>query len=371
MRKKAAFLIVVGIGFALVVAAVVSLRWVLSYPDRPLDGPARPVTVTIPQGATFSDVLDNLQKLGLVKRPFFFRVWANGSGLAGRLKPGTYTVAPGTTPRKLLETMVKGPKVVLLKVTIPEGKHLLEVAQLIAAAGIGKEPELVEKARSRSLAKKLEIPGESLEGYLYPDTYLFRPDSTPELVFGTLVKRHKAVMRELKARHPSHMIRLRNRFRFDDHQITIMASLVEKETGVKSERPLIAGVFLNRLSLPTFPTRKLETDPTIIYGCTVPLRKSDACRQFAGRIRRIHLDDAENLYNTYQHAGLPPGPICNPGKAALQAVIQPTPSKYIYFVSKNDGSHHFSATFAEHNEMVNKYQRGGGSAPAPAMSVGQ
>jgi UPF0755 protein len=369
MRKKAALLIVVGTGFALVVASVLGLRWLFAYPDRPLPGPARPTALTIAQGATFSDVLVQLQKLRIVEQSFLFRMWANSSGLAGRLKPGSYTITPGLSPRRLLEMLVKGPKVVLRRVTIPEGKHLLEVAQLVTAAGIGKEEELLGKMRSRAFTKQMGIPAESVEGYLFPDTYLFRPDSSPELVLSTMIKRSRAVLRDLKTRHPSHMIRLRNRFRFDDHQIVIMASLVEKETGVQPERPLIAGVFLNRLSLPGFPTRKLETDPTIVYGCTVPLRRSDACRQFAGRIRRIHLDDAENLYNTYQHAGLPPGPICNAGRAALLSVIQPTPSKFLFFVSKNDGSHHFSATFAEHNAAVDRYQRRTGTAPAPTPGM--
>lgn len=367
-RKRLAMLVVLCTGFTALVAGVLTIRWAFSYPDRPLPGPHKPFRLTIQKGTTFGQLLAQLRSEGIVRRPFLFRMFANSSGMAGKLRPGSYTIAPRPTPRQLLSMFVKGPKIVLKRVTIPEGKHLLEVARIIAVAGISDEKSLVDTMRSRSFAKRLGIPGDSLEGYLFPDTYRFRPDSSPELILRTLVKRHRRVMRELKARHPSYLIRLRNRFRFDDHDIVILASIVEKETGVARERPLIAGLFLNRLSLKSFRSRKLETDPTIIYGCTVPIRKSPACLQFKGRIRRIHLNDAENPYNTYQHAKLPPGPIANPGRAALRAVIRPTSSKYLYFVSKNDGSHHFSKTFAEHDRMVTQYQRRGRPRPRPMGS---
>lgn len=365
MRRRLALWLVIGTGFALVVAGALGVRWAFDYPDRPLPGPQAPRQLTVPRGATFGVVLGDLRDAGIVERPFFFRLFANSSGMAERLRPGTYTVRPGMTPRQLLRMLVKGPEIKLVRVTIPEGKHLLEVARILAQAGVADEEALVKKMRSRRFTRELGIPAATVEGYLFPDTYRFRPGSPPERVIRTLVQRHHEVLKQLKARHPSYLIRLRNRFRFEDHQIVILASIVEKETGVARERPLIAGVFLNRLHSPRFKSRKLETDPTIIYGCTVPVRKSAACRQFKDRIRRIHLQDAENPYNTYQHKGLPPGPISNPGRAALRAVIRPTPSDYLYFVSKNDGSHHFSETFAEHDRMVDRYQRR--PRPRPAM----
>jgi hypothetical protein len=131
------------------------------------------------------------------------------------------------------------------------------------------------------------------------------------------------VLGELKSQYFEGLRVLNRQYKFGDREIIIMASLVEKETARPEERPRIAGVFLNRLRLPTFKPHRLETDPTIIYGCTVPVEKSEACKQFQGRIRRIHLQDVDNPYNTYTHEGLPPAPISNPGRAALAAVLAP------------------------------------------------
>jgi UPF0755 protein len=162
----------------------------------------------------------------------------------------------------------------------------------------------------------------------------------------------------LVARHREAIAKLRKKLRWGHHEIVTMASIVEKETGQPHERPLIAGVFLNRLTFGSFYPKLLQTDPTIIYGCTVPEWRSPACRKFKGRIRRIQLTDEQNPYNTYTHSGLPPGPIANPGRASLEAVLAPKKSRFLYFVSKNDGTHHFSRTEEEHERAVDKYQRG-------------
>jgi UPF0755 protein len=178
-----------------------------------------------------------------------------------------------------------------------------------------------------------------------------------------LVRRHRKVFEELRAANTSGMAMLKDKLGFDDAQVVILASIVEKETGQPEERPRIAQVFINRLFKRNYRPRLLQTDPTIVYGCTVaPLlggKASAACTQWDGRIRRIQLDDQDNPYNTYTHEGLPPGPIANPGRAALAAVMRPDKSPYLYFVSKNDGTHRFSSTLAEHEAAVVKYQRGG------------
>jgi UPF0755 protein len=174
-----------------------------------------------------------------------------------------------------------------------------------------------------------------------------------------LVRRHRQVFGELRAAHAKGAVDLKRTLGFDDHKIVVLASIVEKETGRGEERPRIAQVFINRLRFPTFVPKLLQTDPTIVYGCTVATPRSAACLKWDGRIRRIQLDDRENPYNTYTHAGLPPGPISNPGRAALEAVMAPDGTPFLYFVAKNDGTHQFSRSVAEHNAAVVKYQRGG------------
>ncbi|HEY2732855.1 MAG TPA: endolytic transglycosylase MltG, partial [Polyangiales bacterium] len=135
--------------------------------------------------------------------------------------------------------------------------------------------------------------------------------------------------------------------------------IVEKEAVDPAERPTIAQVFINRLTFPSFKSRRLETDPTIRYGCTVPVQKSAACQSWdkAGRLHRAQLDDKDNPYNTYQHDGLPPGPICNPGKASLLATLTPDGSDYLYFVAKDARNHAFAKTLAEHERNVKRYQK--------------
>ena len=178
-----------------------------------------------------------------------------------------------------------------------------------------------------------------------------------------MVRRHRQVYEELRNAHAKGVQDLKKTLGFDDAQIVTLASIVEKETGQPQERPRIAQVFINRLRFPTFVPKLLQTDPTIIYGCTVATPRSAACQKWDGRIHRIQLDDHENPYNTYTHEGLPPGPISNPGRAALEAVLAPDKTPFLYFVARNDGTHQFSRTVAEHNAAVVKFQRGGKALP--------
>ena len=332
-----------------------------SYPRRPhRAGDARPVKLIIGRGMSAGQIAQALAEQQLIARPAWFRFYATERGAAQKIKPGQYTLTAGQSPSQILDALVAGIPDEEVTVTIPEGKNLLEVAALLEEAGVCKSDELLREARSPVLLGKLGVPGDSCEGYLFPDSYKFRPATPAAKVIGRLVKRAKEVYAELRLQHKAGLAALQKTYRFDDHQVVLMASLVEKETGAPEERPRIAGVFLNRLRLPTFKPHLLQTDPTIVYGCTVPLERSEACQKFEGRIRRIHLDDPDNPYNTYTHEGLPPGPICNPGRAALEAVMKPDQTPYLYFVSKNDGTHQFSKTLQEHTAAVDKYQRSGG-----------
>jgi UPF0755 protein len=317
------------------------------------------VAVEIPPGASALDVATRLHQAGLVGNPTVFRLYAGQRGVAGRFKAGRYEIAAPASPKQILDTLVKGAADELVTVVVPPGKNLIEVAEILAAAGVAGKAELAAKASDPTFAAELGLPGNTLEGYLYPDTYRLRPRSTPARALIPLVRRHRQVWGELRAAHAKAALELKKTLGFEDHNIVVLASIVEKETGRPEERPRIAQVFINRLHMPTFTPKLLQTDPTIIYGCTVAIQRSAACQKWDGRIRRIQLDDRDNPYNTYTHEGLPPGPISNPGRAALEAVLAPDHTPFLYFVAKNDGTHQFSRTVAEHNAAVVKYQRGG------------
>ena len=355
-QKKAAR--VVGVTALLFLAVAGAAAWqAIRYPDAHPGGVVREAKVTVDKGMPLGEIAKRLGDSGLIDHPSWFRFYANERGLAQKIRAGQYALTSKMSPRELLDRLVEGVPVEEATVTLPEGKNLLQVAELLDAAGVCNKEEAVRLMRDPAFARSLGLPNPTLEGYLYPDTYRFRAGSTATKVLTQLVKHAGEVLAQLKKQHPDGVAMLKKQYGFGDREIVLMASLVEKETAQPAERPRIAGVFLNRLKLPTFVPHRLETDPTIVYGCTVPLKKSDACKKFEGRIRKIHLQDKDNPYNTYTHEGLPPAPISNPGRAALEAVLQPDETPYLYFVSKNDGTHYFSKTRAEHEAAVNKYQR--------------
>ncbi|MFP6655393.1 MAG: endolytic transglycosylase MltG, partial [Myxococcota bacterium] len=187
------------------------------------------------------------------------------------------------------------------------------------------------------IPSRFGVEGPSLEGYLFPDTYRFAKSLPPERIARTMVRNFLSVYSELPSSQNQRTLSMRE-------QVTL-ASIVEKETGAAIERPLIAAVFLNRLRL----GMRLETDPTVIYGID----------GFNGNLRRRHLMDRNNPYNTYWIKGLPPGPIASPGRESLRAIREPADTSFLYFVSRNDGSHAFSKTYKEHERAVDRYQRRG------------
>jgi len=361
-RRRAfrVFLITAGIGVLLLAGLVYKAA---RYPDRASGSARGAVEVEIPRGAGAQRVSELLAEAGLIERAAWFRLYAGQRGAANRFRPGHYKFEAPATPRQLVDLIVKGVADELVPVTIPEGKNMIEVAEILDAAGVASKDELLALAMDPIFVKSLDLPGRSLEGYLFPDTYRLRPHSQAARVLVTLVRRHRQVFDELRGMNPTGANFLRNKLKFDDTAAITLASIVEKETGQPQERPRIAQVFMNRLLKSSFKPKVLQTDPTIVYGCTVAPKflgaTSPACEKWDGRIHRIHLDDTANPYNTYTHEGLPPGPIANPGRAALAAVLRPDGTNYLYFVAKNDGTHQFSASIADHEAAVVKYQRAG------------
>jgi UPF0755 protein len=223
--------------------------------------------------------------------------------------------------------------------TVSEGRTIFETARIIAATGLADEKELLKKTVDPEFINHLGLSGNSLEGFLFPDTYFFSQAASAESILKKMVERYRQVFaEELQMAKPSSQL--------SEKDVVTLASLVEAETGKSEERPLIAGVFLRRLK----KGMRLECDPTVVYGLLL-LDPS-----FNKRLRRKHLLKNTH-YNTYRNYGLPPGPICNPGRLAIRAVLQPAETDFLFFVSRNNGSHQFSRTLREHNRAVKTYQK--------------
>ena len=261
--------------------------------------------------------------------------WFRLSGQSRQIRAGSYEIAPGTSPQALLNMLVRGEES-LRSVTIVEGWNWRQVRQVLA-----KAEHL--KSDSRGLADgalmaQLGRPGVAPEGRFYPDTYAYAKGSSDLAVLQRALKAMDKHLQEAwQARQTSVSLK-------SPEEALTLASIVEKETGKGADRPLISGVFNNRLRI----GMRLQTDPTVIYGLG---------EAFDGNLKRTHLT-TDTPWNTYTRAGLPPTPIAMPGKSALLAAVQPAQTQALYFVAKGDGSSHFSATLDEHNRAVNRYQRG-------------
>jgi UPF0755 protein len=221
------------------------------------------------------------------------------------------------------------------RVTVPEGLTLAEIADLMESAGLADRERLLKEAESPELLSSAGITGRGLEGYLFPTTYYFTPSTTER---GILL----AMVEEFQRSVTPAMREQAEELGMNMHEVVTLASMIEKETALPSERLLVSAVFHNRLKLKI----ALQSDPTVIYGLN----------RASKNLTRKDLQNP-NPYNTYLVPGLPPGPICNPGLAALEAALRPASVPYLYFVSKNDGSHLFSRTIAEHNRAVERYQK--------------
>ncbi len=341
-----------------VIAGVLITR-ALDYPGDRHAGSGKDVDVEVKSGMSFPAIATMLAERGLIDKPTWFRLYAMWEGDTTNVKTGKYVIKDNLAPAQVLAILVAGIKEVVTKVTLPEGKNMLEFFALLAAARVAKASELEALARDREFLGRHGITGDTVEGYLFPDTYEFRVNERPAAVLQRMITRHQEVWNELLARHPRDAARVKDRLGWTDRELVILASIVEKEAVDPAERPRIAQVFINRLTSPSFRPKRLETDPTIRYGCMVPAQKSAACRQWdkRDRLHRAQLDDKDNPYNTYQHDGLPPGPIANPGKGSIEAVLAPDGTDYLYFVAKDARNHAFARTFDEHKHNVDKYMR--------------
>jgi UPF0755 protein len=307
--------------------------WAWQQLDAP--GPApQDIVVEVTQGASLARIAAQLEEAGVLRHGKLFEWYGRSTGLAGQVRAGEYRFPAGATPREVMARLVGG-EVLLHSLTIVEGWTFRQMHAAITAHPAVR-PTL-EEADGEQIMALLGRPGEHPEGWFLPETYRF-PRGTTDLEIMRLA--HAAMQRALEAAWAQR----REPLPFESpYEALILASIIEKETGLADERAEIAGVFVRRLER----GMRLQTDPTVIYG---------AGPDFEGRLRRVHLD-TDTPYNTYTRGGLPPTPIALPGRASLEAAVKPLDGKALYFVAtgRPDGSHTFSETLEEHNRAVQRY----------------
>ena len=335
LHRRVLFWVLGLLGLAGLVTSLAAAWWLHAPIEiRPAAG-AQVLDLEIDFGDSPRSVAQTVRSVGAQVNPRLLYAWFRVSGQARQIKAGNYEIAPGTAPRALLRMLVRGEET-LKTVTLPEGLNFAQVRAALSKAEMLR-PDSSELTPEQ-IMDKIGRPGLHPEGRFFPDTYSYGKGSSDLQVLRRAARAmDKRLAQIWSQREPGLPID-------SAQQALILASIVEKETGKASDRPLIAGVFVNRLRI----GMRLQTDPTVIYGLG---------ERFDGDLRKRDLL-ADTPYNTYTRSGLPPTPIAMPGKAALLAAVQPARTPALYFVARGDGSSQFSATLEEHNRAVNRYIRG-------------
>jgi UPF0755 protein len=307
----------------------------LFYLTSPAD-PAAPERIfVVSPGSSLGQVARALEEQGVVRSHRVLAFLGRYRGLDRHLRSGEYELSPAMSPFEILAMFAEG-RVKTYEVVLPEGITSAEIARRLAAQGLVDPNAFLAFTRDPGSAEALGVEGPGLEGYLFPDTYRLPRGLSPREIARTLVARFQQVWDTLAPEAAERGVSQR--------EVVTIASIVEKETALPAERPRVASVYWNRLAR----HMRLEADPTVIYG--IP--------NFDGNLRRADLENEHNPYNTYRIAGLPPGPIANPGEASLRAAVEPEQTDYLFFVSRNDGSHVFTRRYEDHAREVNRLQKG-------------
>lgn len=313
----------------------VGVRTYLQYQPLPstrtTDKP--PTIVYIKPKTGVQEIAQLLREAGVIRTPWVFLVMAYLQGSLTRLQAGEYEFTASMSLLEILHRLESG-RILTHQVTIPEGFTALDIAQLLATERLADADRFMALVKDAKFAERLGLPVGGLEGYLFPDTYRLSRGMPEEDIIRTMVARLREVL-------PSDLEVRAEKLNLDAHGVITLASLIEKEAKLDGERPLVSGVFYNRLRR----NMPLQSDPTTVYGAANSRR----------RITTIDLQ-RKTPYNTYLKAGLPPGPIANPGLASIRAALNPARVNFLYFVAKNDGSHFFSRTLEQHMEAVRNYQ---------------
>jgi UPF0755 protein len=325
--KKYILLFVVFVFFASIFAG---FQFLNSSPNEKISS----TLFTIHMGQTIVQIAGDLKRKGYIRSELFFISLIRLSGNARKVKSGQYNLYSGMRSTEILQKLVRG-VVATIKFTIPEGFTIQQIADLLEKEGVASSEQFIESTKYPEILEKYKIPFNNAEGFLFPDTYIVAKDLAAEQIVELMIERFFTNLQKISSRE------------FEEEEmkkLVIIASLVEKEARLDSERPVISAVFYNRLE----KGKRLESCATIQY--------------ILGKTKeRLLYSDLriESPYNTYLNGGLPPGPISNPGFGSLKAAIEPADVSYLFFVSKKDGSHYFSTTYEEHLEAIRRYNQSG------------
>lgn len=333
-QKRRGILIGFFVGFFIVIVGIL-LLWI--FESSPQRNRRKDIYFFVHQGESVKAVAKNLKDAGLIHSELFFTTLARVSRKTSSIKAGEYKIRAGMNNTEILNMLSEG-KVSTLKFTVPEGLHIKQIAKLLEGYGIVDAQEFIEACYNKDLLTRYSIPFHSAEGFLFPDTYVVAKGLNAQQIASIMIERFFENLEEISF-FPENLEELK--------RVVTIASLVEREVKVDTERPLVAAVFYNRLKA----GKRLESCATVQY--VLGETKS----------RLLYNDlKIDSPYNTYIHKGLPPGPIANPGIKSISASIYPAEVDYLFFVSKRDGSHYFSETYQEHLKAIQKYSPSGGIA---------
>lgn len=339
----------VGLGIAgsLVGLALLLFGW--SFLHGPGSGKGQRFEVV--PGEESGTLAARLAQAQLISSPRLFSAYRRVLNPSLELVPGPHVVRGDLSARELLRRLARAPGRGSVHVIVPEGFNHVQLAERLEQQGVCDAEDFRRAVRDPQHARELGLPASSAEGYLFPATYELLADSTPSAVVAVLVAEAQKHLARLEGELAAEFAARKLEHGMSAHDVVVLASIIEKEAAKADEKPLIASVFLNRLLDPTFrPLHMLQSDPTASYGCLVQEPPPESCRP--GRPTPAMLRDASNLFNTYRHPGLPPGPISSPGEGAIRAVLAPAKTDYLYFVAQGGGRHRFSRTFTEHRGAI-------------------
>ena len=323
--------------------------WAWTRLPGPGTGESRAITVRADNAVSIGE---QLALAGVVRQPWLFEAYLKVTGRWQSWQPGKHFLRGNMTPRGLADCLVQAPSRPSVAVAIPEGFDIYRLSRRLELLGVCEAADFLSLAHSQPLLAELGIKGPSVEGYMFPLTYSWPLDADPRAIIIDAVAEARRRLSQLANEHAAGYRQLTAERGWGELEIFTLASMVEKETPHADERPIIAGVFFNRLDSADFlPRQMLQSDPTALYGCLATPDSIPSCRGSNNKPSPAMLRDPTNPYNTYRHPGLPPGPIASPGEASITAVLEPTRSDFFFFVAKN-GRHVFSKTLAQHATAI-------------------